>query len=303
MTTIILHGHLKELYPAEIRVEANSAAEAIQSLALIPALRQPSGARHLVQVEGFESADALYDKREVDVLHIHPIMAGAGGGGWTQIIIGIVIIAVAIYAPGLLPTVLQSTAGLAAVTMAGAMMVLGGVLQLLAPQPSFSASNEERSRYLGNGRNTAAIGTRIPMLYGRRKQFGHYLSFDIDASTFDSAPAEWYSSPFTNYGELTNSAAPVDLPMDDPATAYFQPTSTFTGLSYPIDMTVAPETYIHFSAVQLTAGAWDISFATGHTLHVSVEADGMSTRAIILGGKTNNLPLVGTPIVFTQNNG
>ena len=292
MTTIILHGYLKSLYPNEIRVEANSAAEALQSLSLIPALRKKSGERHLVQVEGFESEDALYDKREIDVLHVRPIMMGAGGKniGIGQIVIGIIMVAVGIYTwnPQLI--------------ISGVMMILGGVLQLMAPQPR-AASIEDRSRYLGNGRNTVAIGTRIPMIYGRRKAYGQYISFDIDAGYFDAAPAEWYSSPFTNYGDLNYSAAPVDLPISNPQVSYKQPTSDFAGLTYTPAMVDRPETFINFTPIQLLAGDYDINFATGHTLHVRNQASGLTSIVLLLGGEIFDLPPNGTPIVFTQNYG
>lgn len=299
MTTIILHGYLKDLHPEPIRVQANSAAEAISALALVPELQPTPGQRHLVRVEGFNSSDALYDKRDVEEIHIHPVVSGAGGGGGLgQILIGIAMVVVAIYFPMILPSMISP----GSVLLAGSMMILGGILQAIAPQPSLgSADSEERSRYLGNGRNTTAIGTRIPMIYGRRKQYGQYLSFDVDAGVFDGAPAEWYSSTFTDYGELNHSAAPVDLPLDDPATVYVQPTTTFIGLSYPPQMNTQGQVTINFQPVELTAGTWDINFATGQTLHVLIAQDGPVSSATILGGKTNNLPLAGTSIVFTQN--
>lgn len=289
MTVIVLHGHLKDLYPNEIQVEANSASEALQSLALIPALQPEPGKNHLVRVEGFGTIDALYDKREIDVLHVHPVMAGAGGkAGVAQILIGVVLIVVGYFTQS--PKLVYM----------GAMAILGGVLAMMAPAPK-GTDTQERSRYLGNGRNTVAIGTRIPMIYGRRKAYGHYISFDIDASTFDSAPASWYSSPFTDYGDTTHSAAPPDQPMYDPATAYNQPTSIFTGLTYPPSMEDPPETYVNFNAALLQEGDWDMSFATGQIVRVRVLASGMVTRATMRSPDFAEPPVVGTPISFSQN--
>jgi predicted phage tail protein len=290
MTTIILHGPLKDLYPNEIRVFANSAAEAIQSLELIPALQRKDGQRHLVRVEGFDSVDALYDRREIDVLHIHPVMDGGGGkGGLGQVILGSVLVVVGIFTAQ--PYLIQM----------GASLILGGVLQMLAPQPSINSSNEERSKYLGNGRNTVAIGTRIQMIYGRRKAYGHYISFDIDASVFNTAPAEWYSSPFTNNGELTYSAAPVDLPLEVPAIVYSQPESIFRGMSYSEDMLSEQETFVNFDTVPLVAGEYDLNFSTGQTMRILIEYTGSVDRAIVLGMSRNNPPITGTSIIFTQN--
>jgi predicted phage tail protein len=303
MTTIILHGHLGALYPREIKVQANSAAEALQSLALIPELRQRDGTRHLVQVDNFESADALYDKRDIDVLHVRPVMSGAGRGGVGQVIIGVVMIAVAIYTGGAGLTLFGTTISGGTMMMGGAMMVLGGVLQMLAPQPNLNASDQERSRYLGSGRNTVGIGTRIPMIYGRRKAYGHYISFDIDASVFDSAPAEWYSSSFTNNGDLTNSAAPVADPLQPPGVVDNQPTAFYTGFTSALSLLDIYFGEINFTPTQLQKGNWNISFSTGEVIRVEVVDTGRVTSAVVHSIKPSNLPPLGTPIVFTRNYG
>jgi hypothetical protein len=257
----------------------------------------------MVRVEGFDSADAIFERREVGELHVHPVMAGAGRPGVGQIIIGIIIIAAAYISGGASLTASGGLSATGSMYLAGAMMILGGVMQLLAPQPSINSSTAEKSRYLGNGRNTVAIGTRIPMIYGRRKAYGQYISFDTDAGLFDSAPAAWYSSPFTDNGELNYSAAPPDLPMGTPAQTYKQPTSLFTGISYPATLEEEFQTFINFNPITLTAGEYDLNFATGQTLHVSILSAGVVTQATLLGGETANLPIAGTSIAFTQNYG
>lgn len=306
MTTIILHGYLKELHPDPIVVEANSAAEAIHSLSLIPALKQ-GGKRHVVRAEGFDSADALFDKRNVKTIHLHPVMAGAGGGGLGQIVLGITIVAVSFLIPpagiSLASIGVAGTIGQASVFLMGAMMTLGGVLQMLSPQPSLSGNSDERSRYLGNGRNTVAIGTRIPMIYGRRRAYGQYLSFDIDSGEFDKSPEEWYSSTFTDFGDTNHSSAPPAEPIDDPQSQYRQPTSIFTGFSYPDGMTAENIVFLNFDAVALTAGNWDMSFKTGQILRVNIQSNGMISQATLRGGLPARNPVVGTPISFSQNYG
>lgn len=276
------------LYPQEIKVQANSAAEALQSLALIPELRRKDGQRHLVQVDDFDSNDALYDKRDIDVIHVRPIMSGAGRGGVGQIVLGVLLVAVAIYTKNV------------QLGMTGAMMILGGVLQMLAPQPNLNASDQERSRYLGSGRNTVGIGTRIPMIYGRRKAYGHYISFDIDASVFDSAPAAWYSSTFTNYGELTNSAAPVADPLAPPAVMDNKPTAFYTGYSLPSNFIGEFFTEINFTPVTLSKGEWSVSFSTGVVLQVQVTEDGEVSSAAAPASDPKVFPPLGTPIIFTK---
>lgn len=294
MTTIILHGYLRELYPQELNVEATSAAEALYSLNLIPALTKAGN--HHVHIPGFESRDALYDRLEVDVINVHPVMAGSGKNGTGQIILGVILIAVALYAgPGGVGMITQGQ-----LLMGGAMMVLGGILQALAPQPKLTT--DERGRYLGAGKNTVAIGTRIPMIYGRCKTYGHYVSFDIDSGKFDAAPAEWYSSPFTNsYGEMSYSAADADLEPTNPQVRDYSPTSTFSGLSYPDSMVEENTTYITFTPVSLLAGVFDLSFATGQILHVENPTAGTVSKVTLLGGEIKNLPALGTAISFSRN--
>lgn len=295
MTTIILHGYLKELHPHKIEVEANSAAEALSFLSLLPNFA-PGGKRHSVKVQGFESSDALYDLRKVDELHVHPYFGGAGGKpGVAQIIIGALIIAATmVFGP-----VMGLTQGQLYLT--GGMMILGGVLQLLAPQPKLTDS--EKSRYLNSGKNTVAIGTRIPMIYGRAKAYGHYISFDIDSGNFNAAPNDWYSSTFTDFGELSYSSAPPNVVETDPQTRDQSPATIYQGLAYPASMLDANVTYITFASTVLLAGEYDLNFSTGQNLHVTNPTAGSVSRVILLGGQIQNLPPVGTKIVFTRNYG
>lgn len=304
MTTIFLHGYLRDLHPEPITVEANSAAEAISFLQLIPALAGDGTLRHQVRVPGFESHAALYERRNIKEIHLHPMetapantMAGAGGkntGAYVQIAIGIILIAASYFTAGTTFTPGQ-------LLLAGGMMILGGVLQLIAPQPKLD--DQERSRYLGNGKNTVAIGTKIPLLYGRVKAYGHYVSFDTDSGTFNSAPEPWYSSTFTDYGDATYSAIPPAIPVTDPQAHDASPTSIFRGLGYPATMVEAGTTYITFDATVLLAGEYDIMFQTGHTLHVLNANAGTTSQVTLLGGEINNMPPAGTPIAFTRNYG
>lgn len=301
MISITLHGHLKELYPLPIQVEAGSAAEAVQYLSQIPALNIGMGKFHTVQLDGFDSIEAIYERRHIKEIHIRPVMAGAGKPGVAQIVIGVIIIAAAVLSSGATLAAMGVTSG--QLVMVGGMMVLGGVLQLMAPQPSINSSSEEKSRYLGNGRNTTAIGTRIPMIYGRRRAFGQYISFDIDADKFDAAPAQWYSSPFTDYGDLTNSAAPPALPLPDPGEVYNQPTSRYRGIVYPLEMQENPVPSIMFDPVELLVGEWNMNFTTGQILRVSIASNGVVNLALLLGGEINVMPPNGTTIAFTRNYG
>lgn len=299
---IILCGYLKELHPHPIQVEAGTVAEAVTFLQTLPAFSPLSGKKHAVIIDGFDSRDALYDAdRKPASITLRPVVAGAGGSNgvsWAQIVIGAILITVAIAAPFGMTAAMSFSVGLS-----GSMMILGGVLQLIAPQPKLDAGSEEKSRYLGQGKNTVAIGTRIPMIFGRRKWGGHYISFNINAGSLNAAPASWYSSPFTDYGDTTYSAAPPEVaypPIDE---YDGQPESNFVSVVGSGAIGV-DKTYIRFSpAVSLSKGEWDINFMTGQTLHVMVDADGVVGQAELLGGNVLKMPPSGTGIIFTQNYG
>jgi predicted phage tail protein len=183
MKRIILHGHLKKLYDKPIEVEAETVAEAMSSLKFIPELQPKDGQPWPVTIQGVTTQPQLFAPSDMEEIHVYPRTGGAGGrGGLLQILLGVTLIAVALffpgaYAAGTLLGGLGVTKGMLILT--GAMMVLGGIMQMLMPVPETDST--EGSLYLGAGVNTVRIGTRIPVLYGTRKIGGHYLSFNVDA--------------------------------------------------------------------------------------------------------------------------
>ena len=42
-------------------------------------------------------------------------------------------------------------------------------------------ADPEASKYLSANQNTTKIVTRIPLMYGFNRAYGHYISFDVDA--------------------------------------------------------------------------------------------------------------------------
>lgn len=187
MKLIRFHGHLNALYPDGIKVEGDSAAECISALQFYPGFRESDGVTHQVILPAFGSRDALYDKTDQEIIEVHPLVEGAGGkvGMYLQIIIGVVLIATG-WGAGAGTTVLGMSGSTA--VMMGAMMVLGGITSLLMPQPKLDTTGTEnnRSNYLSANKNTVKIGTRIPLIFGRRKWYGHYLSFNVTA--MDKSP-------------------------------------------------------------------------------------------------------------------
>jgi predicted phage tail protein len=213
---IILHGYLKDLYDLPIEVECETVAEAVRSLQNIPELAPKNGQLHPITVQGVNSEISLYAKTPLDEIHVYPRTGGAGGkNGLLQIILGIALIAVAIFAPALIPvflTELGLTSGM--VFMLGAQMLVGGLIQMLMAQPEDqSRDSPESSKYLGSSANTVRIGTPIGIMYGVAKIGGHYLSYDVDAkdiAVFGSGDEE-YDGAYVEYDKpvLADGICPV----------------------------------------------------------------------------------------------
>ncbi len=201
MITIHLHGYLKDLHPEPIRVAALSVREAIRFLILIPELQPEPGKFHRVRIRGVKYEQDLDKYPENDEIHIFAHFGGAGGrNGLFQIILGVVLIAVVAIATGGFATpIALSLGGFGSqVLMAGAMMILGGLIAFFSPQPKMdTADDSEASKYLPPSGNTVRIGTRIPILFGTNKWAGHILSLNVDTSKVDPAVGPGgSSSPF-----------------------------------------------------------------------------------------------------------
>lgn len=187
---IVLQGYLKDLLPGEIFLTGSTVWEILNGL-----MKQtkafnvlPGEDRHVVHVLGFPSKESLMEPigKDLKELILVPDFSG-GKSGFFQVAIGAMLIAVAVFAPfaaAALPFGISGTID-SALTSMGLSLVLGGVISLLSPAPKLdtttTAADPEASKYLGAGENTVAIGTRIPILIGRHKISGHYLSFDVDA--------------------------------------------------------------------------------------------------------------------------
>ncbi|MCX8642947.1 MULTISPECIES: tail assembly protein [unclassified Gilliamella] len=121
---------------------------------------------------------------------IMPVTQGAKSGGMFQIIIGAVALVAAFFTAG--ATLAQWGTLLTASTMSatsiltgiGISMMLGGVVQLLTPQPKFNAgkssSAENKPNYgFGGPVNTNAVGYPVPVLLGEREIGGAVINAGI----------------------------------------------------------------------------------------------------------------------------
>ncbi|HDC4354471.1 tail assembly protein [Enterobacter cloacae] len=112
-----------------------------------------------------------------EVIRIVPVIIGSKKAGLVQTILGAVLVIASIWMPGL------SIAASNLMFSAGAAMTLGGVVQMLSPQPAGLASkqsSDNRASYaFGGVTNTAAQGYPVPLLYGRRRIGGAIISAGI----------------------------------------------------------------------------------------------------------------------------
>lgn len=179
---IQLEGYLKSLYPEGVTVHARSFREALGLLATYPGFRKTDPKRHFVRVSGLGCyADLDSDLRDSSFT-VTPIMGGAGGGSGRQILIGALLIGLAFWMPG---AIASSKFALFLANM-GASMVLGGLIASMNRAPKADPiSGDKRSRFISGSKNTVDAGTPIPLIYGKMKVGGHYLSFDIDAEDYE----------------------------------------------------------------------------------------------------------------------
>ncbi len=199
--TIILHGKLALLAPGgRLELDVGSPAESIKALSTLfsSALRpDPVSGPMQLYIPGYDTQNAIFSPLEDDAteLHIVPTFAGGKSGGAFIIVGTIIIAAAAFYAGspmgvdmfGWSPSI-DYTSILSNSFLAGGALILNGVLQLLSPAPQMdrydagsAGGNPEGSLYLGAPKNTARIGTRIPILYGKFRAYGQLLSVDIRA--------------------------------------------------------------------------------------------------------------------------
>ena len=114
-----------------------------------------------------------------DVIKIVPVVIGSKKAGLLQTILGAVIIAASAIGSYFAPGNPISAFGF----KFGAAVMLGGIVQMLSPQPAGLASKQDAdnqaSYAFGGVTNTAAQGNPVPLGYGRRRIGGAIVSAGI----------------------------------------------------------------------------------------------------------------------------
>ncbi|MBS0858355.1 tail assembly protein [Providencia rettgeri] len=192
LKTIRLYGILGAKFGRVHRIAIDSPSEAIKALSVLyDGFEQFLANAHL---KGLEFAvfkgkrnineDELYLKTCEDI-RIAPVIKGGKRGGFFQTVIGVALIAAATYFTGGLGAAFTAGGWAGTAAMTGAAMALGGVIQMLSPQPSGLSMRQDTdnkpSYAFGGAVNTTAQGNPVPLLYGldRREVGGAIISAGI----------------------------------------------------------------------------------------------------------------------------
>ncbi|WP_426999277.1 tail assembly protein [Pasteurella multocida] len=175
MVNVKFYGSLRQ-FGTSFKIDAENTAEIIRALtSQIPKLREfiQKGyftvriAKEYIDNRYLEKG-LFYKLKEGMTVHFTPVLKGSKRGGVFSVILGAALMVASIFVPG---------AGLfgglitkGAVFGMGATLALGGVAQLLTPQPKMPAINEKekkQSTSFSNLSNMAAQGRMVPLAYGR----------------------------------------------------------------------------------------------------------------------------------------
>ena len=220
MQLVLLAGELGEKYGQQHEYyNLHTPADAIKLLCFnYPALQQELVTAHhngigykVIQGGAAMGYDELHLPFGNRPLLVVPVISGAGGGGVGQVLAGVGLVAAAIIlAPtgvggflGATGTGFLTAGASVAIGSVGTSLLLGGVANLISPQPQLSAgrirgegtnvrsSGPEGITRGGLGKqsyaftgpvNTAGTGATLPVIYGRVITGSHVLAASLDVS-------------------------------------------------------------------------------------------------------------------------
>lgn len=181
LKTIRLYGVLGTTFGRVHRLAVKTPKEAVKALSvIIPGFEafMNSSAQRGIEYAIFKgkkniSEDELTDNSGSLEIRIAPIITGSKRGGLFQTVLGVALIAAATIMTG--GAALGFAAGFAAAgawgtaALVGASMAIGGVMQLIAPQPtglSMRESQDNKPSYaFGGPVNTTTQGNPVGVLY------------------------------------------------------------------------------------------------------------------------------------------
>lgn len=176
LRTVKLYGPMRRRFGREYELNVSSPAEAIRALCVqVPGFKKyladakDAGLTFAVFIGKRNiTEDGLHDPVGNDEIRIAPIIEGSKRGGVLNTIIGIVLIVVGVIITGLSFGWAAPVGG--ALVNLGIGMVIGGVVQMLSPQPKGLGAKDDPNNqpsYSMNGAvNTAAQGNPVSLCYG-----------------------------------------------------------------------------------------------------------------------------------------
>lgn len=176
---IHLHGAFKAFHDGPIEIVTDTVWEAVEAMThMVKGFSpDPVTGRKRLKVLGYETLEKLkaFGDKTIDI-HVMPSMTFGKDGGLVQTVIGVALITAGLLLPAGPWTPYLINAGIA--------MTIGGMIQMMSPQPQLGSGNDEqvRSKYLGGIQNTVKIGTTVPLLYGESLVGGHIMSLNIDST-------------------------------------------------------------------------------------------------------------------------
>ena len=233
MQLVLLAGELGEKYGQKHEYyNLQTPADAIKLLCInYPALKNELVQAHQngVGYKVIQGGAAMnYDELQLPFgskpLLVVPVITGSGGGSTTQILLGVGLVAASFLLPGAglfgtfgafgagaagvagisTSAVLTATTIGTALSAVGASMILGGVANLISPQPELPKANRirgEGTNVRGNGpdgitrgasgnqsyaftgpANTVGTGTTLPVIYGRVIAGSHLIAANLDVT-------------------------------------------------------------------------------------------------------------------------
>lgn len=179
--------------PKNIPCKVRSAGEAVRAMESqfpgFKAMIRRKGYYKVVRGQDLMDETKSINEKEInmrfaeDTWHIMPVAAGAGkGGGLLNIILGAILVVT-----GVVMLYFPATQGFApSVIMAGAGMMLGGIVQMLTPVPELpKSSREDTPSYLFNGAlNVNQPGHTIPVAYGETFIGSIVASFGVKVEAY-----------------------------------------------------------------------------------------------------------------------
>ncbi|HGJ5898315.1 tail assembly protein [Arsenophonus apicola] len=181
LKTVRLYGQLGVRFGRVHQLAISSPKEAIKALSVLyHGFERYLADAHLTGIEfaifkGKQNmAEQEFHLNTIEDIRIAPIIKGSKRGGFFQTMLGVAMIGLAVWNPAFLD---MSSTVAGALMAGGVSMALGGVVQLLSPQPQGPAIRQEAdnkpSYAFGGAVNTTAQGNPVPLLYTLdRKEIG-----------------------------------------------------------------------------------------------------------------------------------